>query len=236
MQITFEIIEGLEGIAVSPSPSKNYIPEWFKKMSTEAIPLTVNKQTGISYRRTVKACPPILDYLCTGYILSTWTDIVVAESGYDKSVGPKHMFYPSLNSHKLYEVHWPDMVKGSSLEGQDVYKLLSPWNIKTPKGYSCLFIKPQFSDTKGINIITAIVDTDVYHSVNFPFTFDVKNSGMFIPKDTPVVHVIPFKRQDWSADYSVIKKSDHVREHNKAVSVIKNFYRKLTKVNRRNFT
>jgi hypothetical protein len=75
---------------------------------------------------------------------------------------------------------------------------MNPWSIRTPDGYSALFVQP-FHRESIFAILPGIVDTDTYFApVNFPFVLnDVAFEGL-IPKGTPIAQVIPFKRESWT--------------------------------------
>ena len=172
--IKFRVLEGMDSVVVKPKPAKKCIPEWYKKMRAEVFdhPERFDDMNAL----TIKGCPPVLDYLRTGYIMSTYTDLTLVESGLPKHVAAEYRIEPSLKGFTTVDIHHPDQVKGSCLEGKDVYKMMTPFHLETPPGYSCLFIKPQFSDTKGIDIIPAVVDTDLHHLIHFPFTLDLLKS------------------------------------------------------------
>ena len=49
-------------------------------------------------------------------------------------------------------------------------KFINKWLIKTPPGYSCLFVKPLNHFETRFEIISGVVDTDTYiNTINFPF-------------------------------------------------------------------
>ena len=58
------------------------------------------------------------------------------------------------------------------LEGKkkSYFKISLPWRIKTPPGYSCLFMQPYYHFEKEFALLPAIIDTDVcdLNSVHFP--------------------------------------------------------------------
>jgi hypothetical protein len=55
--------------------------------------------------------------------------------------------------------------------------------------------------------LPAIVDTDKHPiMVNFPFFLKENFSGV-IPYGTPIVQVIPFKRENWKSKFSISAKS-----------------------------
>ena len=80
-------------------------------------------------------------------------------------------------------------------------KFLNPWIIKTPPGYSCLFVPPLNNADDRFSIIPAIVDTDSFTMwINFPFIVNGDKYPVLdteLKKGTPYVQVIPFKRDSW---------------------------------------
>jgi hypothetical protein len=80
--------------------------------------------------------------------------------------------------------------------GKTLLKFSNPWSIKTPKGWSVQFKNPANNWSNNIHILEGIVDTDEYFTpVNFPFVWTGTEEGEWvIPKGTPLVQVIPFKR------------------------------------------
>lgn len=172
-----------------PVPAVKAVPEWYKKMETSFAEDKTDKYQ-VKKTQTVKRCMPVLDAMTAGYILKTHTDILVKnENGVlgfewasDTSEGIT--FHPPS---QLINYREMDLPFGAA-------KLRNPWNIRTSKGYSCLFIPPAHQPENGIRILEGVVDTDTYcNAVQFPFLVDKDFTGT-IPAGTPVVQVIPFKR------------------------------------------
>jgi hypothetical protein len=92
--------------------------------------------------------------------------------------------------------HTQNQVKGHPMNPRVPLKFINHWHIKTPPGWSCLFVPPLNREEKNIELISGIVDTDIFHEyINFP--------GFIIPNDIeylkleqgyPMMQVIPFKR------------------------------------------
>lgn len=78
--------------------------------------------------------------------------------------------------------------------GDNAGKFMNKWLIKTPPGYSCLFIKPMNRIEERFDIIPGIVDTDKYiNTINFPFILRKRDKQFLIKKGEPMVQVIPLK-------------------------------------------
>ena len=152
-----------------PKLIKSSVPEWFKKLEH-----TIDG-------KTVKGCVPFLQTLISGYLLTLPQDfhlkhnIVGNESistTLDASTEIDYGF--NLNIKNRPEQHTGDQIKDSPHLKKNnslfVNKFLNPWTIKTPVGYSCLFVPPLNNVDERFSIIPAIVDTDTFKlPVNFPF-------------------------------------------------------------------
>jgi hypothetical protein len=171
------------------------LPEWYKKMS----PFFEIKNTT---ELTVKKCIPILDALTTGYVLVTTSDYYfnydektnLIEFSGENIVGTSH------GSQKAITFHPTDQIGEMPVSPEFIkyaFKWGSDWLIKTPKGYSTIFTHPFNAPYLPFYTLTGVVDTDTYTMpVLFPFLMKNNFIGV-IEKGTPVVQIIPFKRDDW---------------------------------------
>jgi hypothetical protein len=174
-----------------PNPASKFIPDWYKRMesytSGEKKPSGEGKTTA-----TIKRCMPVFDAITTGYILTTPVDIFVSQ----KNGEPWYEWVSSdiLGFHPVEQA--PEHPHRNGLPSYP--KFANSWSIKTPKGYSCLFVQP-FHREAPFTILPGIVDTDNYTSpVNFPFVLNNSKFEGLIPAGTPMVQVIPFKRNKWT--------------------------------------
>ena len=192
-----------------PIPTKLNIPEWYKKLEHTIL------------NKTVKGCMPFLDSLTAGYLLKMPQDFYIRHNVDSKNekgeefkdsfqtfglndMGPllkaKHV---NLNSE--IDVHSVKQLEGSPFIDKNknlpFYKIINPWRIKTPKGYSCLFVPPLNNTDDRFSIIPAIVDTDTFPTeINFPIVVNGYKYPILetlIKKGTPYVQIIPFKRDYW---------------------------------------
>ena len=200
-----------------PIPIKLNIPEWYKKLDH-----TLED-------KTVKGCMPFLDTLTTGYLLKMPQDFQIKHN-ISNDNGKKDSFYTFglhlFGQHvgaKLINLNasHPEMHPISQLSGSPLieknnnlpfYKILNPWRIKTPKGYSCLFVPPLNNSDDRFSIIPGIVDTDEFSlEINFPLVINgdkYKELNTIIKKGTPYVQVIPFKRDNWKMKINTIAQKD----------------------------
>lgn len=172
----------------APRPAKEMTPGWWRDL-----PSSWTQPPNITEKRaaqTVKRCMPMLDMVTSGYVLVTPSELNVYEQD-----GERWYAWPG---EELVAFHPPEQVSGHpASDGLPVPKWNQPWGIKTPPGYSCLFMTPAHHDLP-FRILEAVVDTDRYHRpVLFPFTLSPEFTGT-IPAGTPMAQVIPFRRDRFS--------------------------------------
>jgi hypothetical protein len=194
-----------------PEPIKYHVPEWYKKLKHEA------------GKRTVKGCMPFLDTLVTGYVLKMPLDFSIEHNVYSEherqskittglsnSAGSE--FAKNLNINTTEQFHSPRQLEGSPYVQKNknlpVGKILNPWIIQTPPGYSCLFLPPMNNSDDRFSVIPGIVDTDSFPSeINFPYVVNGDKYPVLksiVKAGTPYVQVIPFKREAWKMKISAI--------------------------------
>jgi hypothetical protein len=74
------------------------------------------------------------------------------------------------------------------------------WTIQTPAGYSTMFFHPTGYTDLPFMTLSGVVDTDKHGiPINFPFLLKEDFVGV-IPRGTPIVQFLPFKRTDWKIE------------------------------------
>ena len=195
--ITFTDILGVSS-EYAPKPAIHFIPEWYKKMGAY-----FPKEQKPDSLPTIKKCIPILDAMTAGYIIVFPCDVYVSmkegEPNFHSTIPDLIQFHSRKQAYKHPKVNdfrFP--------------KFFNPWAIKTPKGYSCLFIPPMHNQSDRFVILEGIVDTDNYSAaVHFPFVLKTPDEEFMIPAGTPIAQVVPFKREKWESVLSQEKE-----EHN----------------------
>lgn len=111
--------------------------------------------------------------------------------------------------------------------GKKVLKFINPWSIKTPKGWSVQFKNPANNWSNNIHILEGVVDTDEYFlPINFPFVWTGSEEGEWIiPKGTPLVQVIPFKRTDIGMSAGIYNPREEAELNNMFLTKFKDRYK-----------
>lgn len=197
MKITFTDIIGISDIYY-PKPANVFIPEWYKNLESYISGKKKPNGEGTT-TATIKRCMPVFDAITNGYIITTYTDIFVSKKEQSDNDGNliKAPWYewPSFGPIQFHPI---EQAPTHPLQNGAPYpKLINPWSIKTPPGYSTLFIAPVHRENV-FTIAPGVVDTDTYTApVNFPMVLTDINFEGLIPAGTPIAQVIPFKRESW---------------------------------------
>ena len=176
----------MKGIA-SPVPVRDFLPNWFRKLPAVDPRKVAPDDTGL----TVKRCMPFLDAMTTGWVLPLAADIRLEIGDGGRRVDAGLDF-----DRTMFSNHGVHQVRGYPRDDRPPCKFHNHRTIETPPGWSCLFVNPLNRPTGVFEIVSGVVDTDVYVSeVHFPF-FAVGNDGLHaIKRGSPLVQVIPFRRQ-----------------------------------------
>jgi hypothetical protein len=192
---------------VFPEPALKHVPKWYKELKH-------SKETP-----NVKGCMPFLDSLTAGYIIKIPQDLCLEHNitnikgekdsafryTHKDSEQLRARYHLNINAEK-HEIH-PAKQLGTECpfhkKNKDLpfYKILNPFSIKTPPGYSCLFVPPLNNYDDRFEIISGIVDTDTFEGeINFPIIINgdkYPTLETVIKRGTPIAQVIPFKREGW---------------------------------------
>ena len=176
-----------------PQPASKFIPDWYKNM--ESYMGGDKKPDGnAGTSATAKRCMPIFDVVTAGYIITSPADVWVSLKD-----GQQYFEWTTLG---LISFHPIEQAPEHPQRKPHAYpKWINHWAIKTPKGYSTLFVQP-FHRESLFTILPGLVDTDEYYApVNFPMVINDPNFEGLIPKGTPIAQVIPVKRDDWNMTF-----------------------------------
>lgn len=220
IKFTFLSEYGYNIVAARPSLASSKIPEWFKSMDQYDHPEGIKIIDRVS-NATAKKCTPMIDAMTSGYILSLWSDVLVSQHEYS---GPEVSWKVNAD---VFSLHGPSSRSIPPPPGYDnlVFKYNSLLTITTPPGYSTLITPPLGHHNLPFRAVPAIVDTD-NPTIDLVFPVWIKsNVSGIIEKGTPIVQVIPFKRESWKSEIDFMDQKDFaVHMDNNFNSVIKNHY------------
>jgi hypothetical protein len=174
------------GVIAEPVPAKMALPEWFRKLPPVDNAVLSARNNGL----TVKRCMPFLDAMTLGYILpiAATVRLEIKDGGTTVDAGWE-LDKVMVSNHGTHQV------AGHPLAARPPMKIHNYWTIKTPPGWSCLFVKPLNRPQGPIEVVSGVVDTDTYASlIHFPFFATAGDGVHVIEKGTPLMQVIPFRR------------------------------------------
>jgi hypothetical protein len=189
-------------VQLKPFPAVKKLPEWFTKASPHYGSEKFPDDGKLHFRNTeanntYKKCTPLLDGLSAGYIIPLWVDVMVEQQN-----NFPYIYWKTQSD--IFEQHGSPSKEIPAPIGYDqvVYKYLNTWIPQTPKGYSCLIISPLGYGDLPFKAVPAIVDTD-RSTLDLIFPMWVKKGFEgIVEKGTPMVQIIPFKRDDWDSTFS----------------------------------
>lgn len=175
------------GVIAPPVPARTVMPEWFRKLPAVDRSRLSAGDTG----QTVKRCMPFLDAMTTGIILPLAATVRLDIRDNGRTVEAGWDFDRIMVSN-----HGAHQVAGHPAAPTPPCKFHNYWTIRTPKGWSCLFVPVLNRTDPHFEPVAGVVDTDTYLApIHFPF-FATAPDGLYeLEKGTPLVQVIPFKRQ-----------------------------------------
>jgi hypothetical protein len=193
------IFTDMRGMNISPpKPATKFLPEWYKKTEEYSSGKREINQNGDT-PSTIKKCIPVFDAMTSGYIITTQTDVQVSEVD-----GMPYFNWSSQDAISFHPVIQAELHPKQN--GMSYPKWNNPYAIKTPKGYSCLFVPPIHNPNGIFTVFEGLVDTDKYTApVNFPFVLNDSKFKGIIPAGTPMVQVIPIRREEWKSELGNIE-------------------------------
>lgn len=185
---------------VPPLPAKKQFASWIK-----------NLPPNFNGAQTAKKCPPMIDFMTSGYYIRSVGNYHFKRSVIDDEenieiVGDHYMTFqesgrdvaiPTLGFHSFDQA--PIVYNGIK---KQIWKFYEFWTIHTPPGYSTMFIPPLSFYEQPFEMFPATVDTDDNFGVPQSFACISKHqdTGTYewdVKKGDPIAMVIPFKRDAW---------------------------------------
>jgi hypothetical protein len=186
-QIEFHTEPELLGKIPEPVPASRAVPDWLKQLPVDH-----------EGQPTIKRCAPFLQAMTAGYIIPAPFDVQFW------CLADGEVVFNSAGD--LPQRHLPGQQVGTPFFGSKIVKLINPWLIKTPHGYSTLFIRPFNRFDCPFVPLTGLVETDTfYEAVHFPSVCQMPpGSSYTLARGTPLVQVIPILRESWTSTAKLV--------------------------------
>jgi hypothetical protein len=204
--------EGTLALAPKPELASKFLPNWYKKTPS------VIENGGMSFGMigtTVKKCMPIFDLISAGYIISAPCDIYLDATNPERLEWSIPAGIISFQA-DMFAVHakeqYEDLPINKSTHHKDLLRIFPFWAVGTPKGYSAIFLQPAYSDSSPLTALQAIVDTDRFITDGHLSFLVEKDFKGIIKQGTPLIQVIPFKRESWEKSFVPAEESEKIYE------------------------
>jgi len=186
-------------------PAKSHIPEWYKNIKGYNKNNLKMQEGKNSLKINLKSCMPFFDSFNTGYIVELAQDVYVeikdGSPCFHWISQPDPIGFRDVGENIIPTPH------GYS-DSHFVWQY--PHILNAKKGYSAIVTHPFNRHDLPFISLTGIVDIDVLvGNGNIPFFIQEGFEGL-IPRGTPILQVIPFKRESWkiNKDESLIEKNN----------------------------
>jgi len=218
MKIKFSCDAHLLGVIPSPVLAIKAAPNYFRPIKPQS---SEHPSSG-----TVKRCVPFLDALSAGFIIPMWCDVYILARNGELSIDfpPNFAQAETLGSHSSAQI--PKHPLANKPYGNMPMKWINPWVIETEPGISCIFTPPLNHMETRFKLLDGVVDTDTYYNnINFPFLWTGGDGEFFIAKGTPLVQVIPFRREAYDLELSATDTEKRRAVNSTLGTKLKNGYR-----------
>jgi hypothetical protein len=186
--------ESVKYIIDPPVPAKKEVPGWYLNLGRYHNGTELEVSDDGSANLGVKACTPFYDALTSGYIVKLHCDILIdlkdESIKWTSEISPVSPRAPGL---------FKDIptVPGYG-EFKLVWELFYPFLL--PEGYSALVTQPLNRFDLPTFTSSGVLDADIANGRGgIPFAIKEGFTGI-IPAGTPIMQIIPFKRNDWDME------------------------------------
>lgn len=197
-------------------PAGSDIPDWYK--NSESYFGSKNDKKFLEKRMTIKKCIPVFDYLNTGLNLYLPFSIFVNGRYPERTITTNSNYggLCGIGDHRIEQVQNFPL---SSLYDPQPRKIEFPYVIKTPKGYSSIYVQPSNQYYDSWLFPRALVNTDNYdNQVNFPF-FLKKDFEGTIPAGTHFMSIFFIKRDNLEISYKKYEDGESMIKQSRAMVV-----------------
>jgi hypothetical protein len=188
----------------TPVPATRTIPQWFKDQPLHSDGgMDSFKALKSGAFSTYKLCVPLTDLFTMGYVITLSADVAIINTANDGSYRPTAAFWvdwipvDQRPAETLGNYPIPIGHSGS------LFRWTTDWKVTTPDGYSLLATHPFNRYDLPFTTIGGVIDTDKHpNHLSIPFFLKDGFEGI-IEKGTPIIQIIPIKREKWESERSI---------------------------------
>ena len=206
--------------------SSSNIPDWYRNLP-KYINNDKNFKSANNNNLTVKSCLPVVDSFTMGYTIQLYCDVQVTRPNgkiqFDWNFVTNEIQPPvTVRPENDQKVGWKNIYGYEELS----FNWMPQWSIKTPKGYSCFFVHPLNRPDLPFYTLDGVIDTDSWGEAgNHPFLLKKDWEGI-IPVGTPIIQIIPFKRESWHSKVDKEMTNESTKKYFLRDRYLKDFYKK----------
>ena len=145
-----------------------------------------------SYRR----CYGITDLMQNGFSVNMWCDADITHNAAEQSLNVRLSSRDFLcESFSFDQIGHCPITDDRELTQVAFPKLVSPFHIRTPKGWSIMTFQHPLSYSRDYQVMPGIIHTDFYHEMNVVLNL-MGSRDFTIKAGTPMLYCIPIRRSD----------------------------------------
>lgn len=199
------------GALTPPEPAVKHVPEWYRSLSkfnksNNDITLSPDNNLGTDGAQvSTKMCMPFFDATTAGYHYLLEDDLHVDLDEDGRPImwwGGDVML---VDKRPIIDIVVPDNCHPIH------YGWRMNWYYETPPGYSVLITHPMNRYDLPFYVQSGIVESDIWGLPVFIAFFLKRNFRGVIPKGTPIMQIIPFKRDNWELE--VLDSEEDIEKH-----------------------
>ena len=199
-----------------PVLANKFLPEWYKKQkSYKRGDINTSSIFSAWDKRQAKKCPAIQEVVIQGIVIPAWTDIHIVKNDneWNWTIGVE-VYDNDIEYQNQNQIEHMNL---NAIDNYGILKLNSPYTFVTPSGYGMEFQDPFYHIRRNIKLLPGKVETDIWHSANFPFEFyedlnKLDKKHIFIKAGDPLLICNPYKKEKNKIDLQLEKYSDEQAE------------------------
>lgn len=187
--LTFLCPPELAGHIPHPVPAADKMPDWFTALSEDMGGTDAQGRPG----RTARACLPMTDACALGWIIPLPFDIAMSRD----PQGQLMFHWADGVPFPPVQLLHPRQIGSGGPPFHDTLplKFINPWRVILPEGWSAAFVQPLNHFDLPFQVFSGVVDCDVLEEpAKIPFLWTAQAETLVMPAGTPMVQVVPFKR------------------------------------------